>query len=199
MIHINLLPVRESRRVEAVKRELAIAGLAGVVIAGLCGATFIVVQAQVSDVKAENKQLKDDIANLKSIVARVDEIDELKQELQRKLDVIGQLKRNKTGPVHMLDELSNATPEKLTLQTVQEVGGRLTLNGYAVNNEIISQFLSNLEQSDWFDEVYLIEIDQEERNGYKVKQFSVTARLVVPGMEKDEEEKTAKSGKRKKG
>jgi len=198
MIHINLLPVRESRRVEAVKRELAIAGLAGVVIAGLCGATFIVVQAQVSDVKAENKQLQDDIANLKSIVARVDEIDELKQELQRKLDVIGQLKRNKTGPVHMLDELSNATPEKLTLQTVDEVGGRLTLNGYAVNNEIISQFLSNLEQSDWFDEVYLIEIDQEERNGYKVKQFSVTARLVVPGMETDEE-KTAKAGKRQKG
>jgi len=197
MIHINLLPVRESRRVEAVKRELAIAGLAGLVIAGLCGATFIVVQAKVSDVKAENKQLQDDIANLKSIVARVDEIDELKQELQRKLDVIGQLKRNKSGPVHMLDELSNATPEKLTLKNVQEVNGRLTLDGYAVNNEIISQFLSNLEQSDWFDEVYLIEIDQDERNGYKVKEFSVTARLVVPGMETDEDE--SKSGKRKKG
>ncbi len=195
MIRINLLPVLQSRRVEAVKRELALGGLGALVIAGICAAMFIVVQAQVSDMSAKNKQLEDDIANLKSIVARVDEIDTLKQELQRKLDVIGQLKSNKTGPVHMLDELSNATPEKLTLSELQENGGRLTLEGYAVNNEIISQFLSNLEQSEWFDEVFLIEIDQDEKNGHKIKQFSVTARLVVPnGGGGDEAE--SKKGKR---
>lgn len=193
MIRINLLPVLQSKRVEAVKRELILGGLGAAVVAGICAAMFIVVQAQVSDMRAQNKQLEDDIANLKSIVARVDEIDTLKQELQRKLDVIGQLKKNKTGPVHMLDELSNATPEKLTLEELQESGGRLTLEGYAVSNEIISQFLSNLEQSEWFDEVFLIEIDQDEKNGYKIKQFSVTARLVVP---KDEDESENKKGKR---
>ena len=181
MIRINLLPVRESRRLEAVKRELILGGLVGFIVAGVCAAMFIVVQAKVSDMRAQNAQLQQEIDNLKAIVARVDEIDQLKGELQRKLDVIAALKRNKTGPVHLLDELAEATPEKLTLGSLTEAGGRLTIEGYAVSNEVISQFLSNMENSEWFDEVYLIEIDQDERAGYKIKVFSVTARLVVPG------------------
>jgi type IV pilus assembly protein PilN len=195
MIRINLLPVRESKKVEAVKRELALGGLAGILVAAACAVLFVILQSQVNGLKAQNKQLEDDIANLKSIVARVDEIDELKQELQKKLHVIGQLKRNKAGPVHMLDELSNATPEKLSLLELEESSGRLTIRGFAVSNEVISQFLSNMEASEWFDEVYLIEIDQEDKGGYKVKEFSVTARLSVPGNKAsdDEASKTVKN------
>ena len=188
MIRINLLPVRESRRLEAVKRELILGGLIGFVAAGVCGAMFIVVQAQVSDMRAENAQLQQEIDNLKAIVARVDEVDKLKKDLRKKLDVISQLKRSKHGPVHLLDELSNATPEKLTLTGLKEDNRNLSIVGIAVSNEVISQFLSNMEQSDWFDDVYLIEIDQDEKKGYKLKTFSITARLIVPGNEDVEEE-----------
>ncbi len=187
MIRINLLPVRESRRLESVKRELAFGGLVAVVVLAACVAAFVLVQARVSDVKARNAVLEQEIKNLKAIVARVDEVDALKQDLQKKLDVIGQLKRNKKGPVHMMDELANATPEKLTITSLQERNRRLNLLGYAVSNEVISQFLSNLEQSEWFDEVYLIEIDSTEIDGYTVREFSVTARLIVGGKQTDEE------------
>lgn len=179
MIRINLLPVRESRRLESVKRELAFGGLVAVVLLAACVAAFVLIQARVSDVKARNAVLEQEIKNLKAIVARVDEVDALKQELQKKLDVIGELKTNKKGPVHMMDELANATPEKLTITGLQERNRQLTMVGYAVSNEVISQFLSNLEQSDWFEDVYLIEIDSSEIDGYTVREFSVTARLVV--------------------
>ena len=96
------------------------------------------------------------------------------------------MKLNKHGPVHLLDELSNATPEKLTLTGLQEQKRNLSITGMAVSNEVISQFLSNMEQSDWFDDVYLIEIDQDEQNGYKLKTFSITARLIVPGIRDNE-------------
>ena len=100
----------------------------------------------------------------------------------------------------MLDEISNATPEKLTLTSLREERRRLSIQGYAVSNEVISQFLSQMELSDWFDEVYLIEIDQEEQDGYKLKTFSITAQLVVPGevvLEESEESETGKSGRRR--
>ncbi len=188
MIRINLLPVRVSRRQEQARRDLLIGALVLLVVVVVCAVLFVVQQARLSDLRATNAALKTDIENLKRIVAQVDETDKLNQELQRKLDVIRRLKASKTGPVRMLDELSSATPERLHLTSLEEKNGQVTLEGAAVSNEVISQFLSNLEQSEWFDDVFLIEIDQEEVQGYKLKTFSVTARLVVPGAKADETE-----------
>lgn len=180
MIKINLLPVKATRRQDAVKRELVLGGLGMVVLLMVCGVAYVIVGARVADLKAQNAQLNKDIDNLKAIVARVDEVDKLKQDLQKKLDVISGLKANKQGPVRMLDELSNATPEKLQLTDLSETNKKLTLTGLAVSNEVISQFLSNLERSDWFTDVYLVGIDQVEEEGYKLKEFTVTARAVIP-------------------
>jgi type IV pilus assembly protein PilN len=180
MIKINLLPVKASRRQDAVKRELVFAGLGLVGLLGVCTVLFVIVGAQASELSAENAQLNKDIENLKAIVARVDEVDRLKQDLRTKLDVIAELKASKSGPVHMLDELSSATPEKLQLHLVSEKSRKLDIEGLAVSNEVISQFLSNLERSDWFRDVYLVGIDQVEQDGYKLKSFNVTARAVIP-------------------
>jgi Tfp pilus assembly protein PilN len=99
----------------------------------------------------------------------------------RKLQVIKQLKANKSGPVRMLDELAMSTPDKLQLVSLEESAGRLKITGISVSNEVISQFLSNLEQSEYFTDVYLNAIDQTEQEGVRLKSFSITARLVVPG------------------
>jgi len=182
MIKINLLPVKATRRQDAVKRELVLGGVGMVGLLAACGVAYVIVGARVSDLKAENAQLKKDIDNLKAIVARVDEVDRLKQDLQKKLDVIGRLKASKQGPVRMLDELSDATPEKLQLTGLIEKNRSLNLTGLAVSNEVISQFLSNLERSDWFADVYLIGIDQVEQEGYKLKEFRVKAQAVIPSI-----------------
>ena len=50
-----------------------------------------------------------------------------------------------------------------------------------MNNEVISQFMSNLERSEYFTDVFLNEIDQSEKDGVKLKDFSIRARMVVPG------------------
>ena len=140
MIKINLLPVKASRRQDQVKRELILANIGLVGLLALCGVGYMMVASEVSELKAENSQLQKDIENLKAIVSRVEEVDELKKDLQTKLDVIAGLKANKQGPVRMLDELSSATPEKLSVRELTEVRGRVTLTGLAVSNEVISQF-----------------------------------------------------------
>ena len=120
------------------------------------------------------------------MVARVDEVEKINDELRRKLSVIGGLQASKTGPVHMLDELSAASPEKLYLTTLEEENGRLSLEGQAASNEVISQFLINLEKSDWFDDVYLISIDQQSVGEFNLKNFQVSARVIVPTAESPE-------------
>lgn len=194
MIKINLLPAKASRRLEAVKQEIALAGIGLGAIVVLCALVWVWHGAQISDLRAQKGALQLEIDSLKAVVARVDEIDKIKQELSQKLTVIETLKRQKTGPVHVLDELSMATPEKVSLDKLSQEGDKLELEGVAVSNEVISQFLSNLERSDWFDDVYLVGIEQKDIEGYKLKQFEVTARITPPKTpEEIEAEKVAKA------
>ncbi len=199
MIRINLLPIRVSKREAAVRRELAFGGIGLLGTLLVFGSFQMLLQGKLADVRARNAQIQQEIDTLKNVVARVDEVDVLRPELQKKLHVIGSLKIAKSGPVHMLDEISSATPEKLTILSLREERQHLNITGYAVSNEVISQFLSKMELSDWFDEVYLIEIDQEEQDGYKLKTFSITAQLVLPGQEavEETEETTGPSGRRR--
>lgn len=181
MIRINLLPVKTSRRHEAVKGELVIAGVAlGAVLLLLLGFQ-VLLSRQVSQVEARNAILQQEISGFEDLIVEVKRMEELKADLERKLGVIKQLKANKTGPVHMLDQLSEATPEKLQLVSLDEKKGKIQLTGIAVNNEVISQFMSNLERSEYFTDVFLNEIDQSEKDGVKLKDFSIRARMVVPG------------------
>ena len=180
MIRVNLLPVKISRRQEAVRNELIVAGgVAGLVLIALIGAQ-VFISARVNSAKAENALLNQEIKRKEEILIEVEETERLQEELQKKLGVIQQLKASKTGPVMMLDQLSQATPEKLQLLSLDENSGRVQLTGIAVSNEVISQFLSNLEKSARFEDVYLNAIDQVEQDGVKLKNFSIAARLVIP-------------------
>jgi type IV pilus assembly protein PilN len=183
MIRINLLPVRSSKRQESVRNELFLGGLAALGLVGLLLVVHVLVLARVNSAKADNAALKDEIARKQAIVAEVDEQEKLKVDLKRKLDVIARLRANKVGPVHMLDELAIATPEKLFLTALDQDDKVLKITGQAVTNEVISEFLSKLEVSSFFTDVYLNQIDQVDRDGIKLKNFSVSAKLVVPGGE----------------
>jgi type IV pilus assembly protein PilN len=185
MIRINLLPIRHSRRQDQVRNEVVLAGFGlGIMALGM-GIMYILVANQVSAATDTNDALKQQINKTKEIVAEVDEQERLEKDLRTKLAVIMGLKANRMGPVHMLDELSQATPEKLQIKGVEENNRKVGITGVAVTNEVISQFLSNLEESEYFREVYLNAIDQTEVGGIKLKEFSITAKLVVPGFDQD--------------
>ena len=194
MIRINLRPVRISKRQEAVRKELIVGGIG--LFAALLVAVFFytMLGSEVSRVKGENASMKQELDQLSKTVRRVEEVDAMKAELETKLSVIAELKARKMGPVHMMDELSTATPEKLTLTGLSEKDGRLLLEGFALNHEIIAQFNSNLEMSDWFDEVFLISIEEEEQEGFRFQSFSIQGELVVPGHDDQEDGGAAGGG-----
>lgn len=183
MIRINLRPIRISKRQEAVRRELIVGGVGLFAMLVVVYAFYAMLGGEVDRVKGENASMKQELDQLSKTVKRVEEVDALKVDLETKLGVISTLKARKAGPVHMLDEISTASPEKLTLTGLSEKDGRILLEGFALNHEIIAQFNSNLEMSDWFDEVFLIEIEEEETEGFRFQSFSIQGELVVPGQD----------------
>jgi type IV pilus assembly protein PilN len=185
MIRINLLPIRQTRKVEALRREITVAGIIGAIVIAVCMLAYTGAQIQATAIGSENKKIQAEITQLSEDVRRVDEMEKIKEELQRKLDVITGLSSRKSGPVHMLDDLAKATPDKLSMTKLVEDKGNTTMEGIAISNEVISQFLRALDDTPSFEQVYLVDIDQGGKNAKNVgnvgvKSFKLTARVTDP-------------------
>lgn len=188
MIRINLLPVRQARKLEAARRELTLLAAVGAIVLAASLGAWVLTSVRLSQINDENATLQAEINRLQEDVKRVDEMEEVKTELQRKLDVINELRTRRVGPVHMLDELAVATPERVYLTSLKDKPNALEISGVSVSNEVISQFLRALDASEYFDSVYLKNIealpDAKQKDGgagnVVLKKFDLTARLVSP-------------------
>ena len=159
MILINLLPHREEkrkRRRTAYFTGLAVAAVAGVVIAGLWYGVLEQMKAAQEDrnaylgseIKKLEAQIKD-IANLRA------EIDALKARQK----AVEDLQTDRNVPVHLLNELVKQTPEGVYLINIKQAGQVVTVTGVAQTNERVSEFLRNtLYNSPWLEKPELIEI-----------------------------------------
>jgi len=179
MIRINLLPVRAARRREAVQRHLFLftAGLLLLVGSGLF--MYSSEDHRLSDVLRANAVLRGDIEDLKKIIGEVDEYKAEERSLAQKLGIIEDLRAKKTGPVRMLDRVANDIPDKLWLTELEEQDQKVTLKGVSINNEVIATFMSRLEDSALFAEVYLVSIERESIDELNLKRFTITSKLTV--------------------
>jgi len=179
MIRINLLPVRAARRREAVVRHLVLfaVGLGAIVFVG--GIIYTADSSSLRDIQRANAALRSDIDDLKKVIGEVDEYKAEEQRLAQKLGVIEDLRDKKTGPVRMLDRVASDIPDKLWLTELDESDQKVTLKGVSINNEVIATFMSRLEDSNLFAEVYLVSIERETIDDLNLKRFTITSKLTV--------------------
>jgi len=180
MIRINLLPVREDRKKEGARQSISIGILSLVLLVLVLGYIQINASRKINTLNSEIKSTEDEITRLNKVVGDVEEYKKRKKELQEKIKVIGMLNRKKTGPVHMLDELSKNTPGKLWITSLQEIDLKLTLSGIALDNETIASFMRNMERSTYFSDIEIIQSQQEIQEGLRLKRFDITCRVLLP-------------------
>ena len=156
MIRINLLPFRAARKKENIRRQLMVYGLSVVLLFLVMGWTFIHLTSTLSDLKKEKDDIEVKLKSYELTIKKIAELEKKIKEIRAKLEVIRELERNKTGPVHLLDEIATAVPrEKLWLSSMKETRGALTLTGTAMDNETIALFMTNLEKSEYISGVDL--------------------------------------------
>jgi type IV pilus assembly protein PilN len=156
MIRINLLPFRAARKKENIRRQLMVYGLSVVLTFCIMGYTFFYLSSTLTGLKEDQKRIQDELRGYEQTIKRIGELEKKIKEIRAKLEVIRELEKNKTGPVHLLDEISMAVPrEKLWLNSMKESKGTLTLTGTAMDNETIALFMTNLEKSEYISGVDL--------------------------------------------
>jgi len=183
MIRINLLPVKSVQKKEMLRGQLIILLLAVVVVLAACIGVYSSLLGKISNKKTEIAQIQTDINNLRKKIGEVGRFKKLQKELQGKLDVLGRIKEGQTGPVHLLDELSKALPNKLWITSFKESGGNISLQGIGLNEPTVAQFLGNLESSPYYKNVELQVIEQISASGRKLQRFDVTCRAESPPRE----------------
>ena len=171
MIKINLLV--EARAEKVARAPLLAFGAAklnnyiiiGLIIVGLAfvGLRYWKLSSKLSDIKAEIVTNQREYDRLKPIIAEVESFKKKNAELKHKIEVIENLKQNQFGPVRVMDEVSKALPDLVWLTNLSLNGNVLALQGQALNENAVANFISNLNASPFFAEPSLRIMSQNER------------------------------------
>lgn len=181
MIRINLLAVDRERNkrgalIPAAHRVTIAASLILLGTALLLGWWFWSLRQTSSRVDDEIAKGEVETQQLRSVLAQVQKFEARKAQLQQRVTLIEQLRRGQSGPVHVLDEISKAVPERLWLTDLTQKGDNIALDGMTTSLTGVSDFVTSLESSAWFKTVDIVDsqVQANEKAG-DVYKFSLKA------------------------
>ena len=149
MIRINLLPVRQVQKRE-IGRQILI--LAAVVVIGSLVGNYLWYDNRDSEKNRRTQQLADTtrrISELEKVIGEVNNINKQKKEVEEKLKILGELRKQRSGPVRMLDALATATPKKVWIADFNEQSNLVKLSGKAMSHEDVAEFMRSLATVVW--------------------------------------------------
>ena len=198
MIRINLLPIGRRPVEEKIRKEITVFFL--LIFFSLSVMVYFHIDhtRTIKQITAEKKTVDSEIRRYQDRQRQLQELQEKHKMLEQKLGVIEQLRRNRDLQVRVLDQLAILVPtDKLWIKTLTQKGNTLTLTGVARGNEVIAQFMEALEKSPYIDAngVVLKQSRQVKIQGFKLKNFNLTAEVIVPAPAKKAPQE--KGGKQK--
>jgi type IV pilus assembly protein PilN len=126
---------------------------------------------------AKIQKTKEDIKYYNLLISQAQKDKETQKTLQEILDVINSLRKEKSFASHVLDEISVQKPEKLQLESMKKEGSKLGVEGVALDDETVANFMTNLRKSKVFKNVDLVVSEQFEQSKVKLKKFTLSCEI----------------------
>jgi len=181
MIRINLLPGPKGRQAKPQYdvRAQALLGV-GLVVITLAGCWWYstALDTELEGKHAEKQDKEKQVAQLKEQVKQVADFEQRKKILEDKNRIIDQLEKSRVGPVKVLDHVSQSLePLKLWLVRVGINGQNIELEGRAITNDDVVEFVNNLRRTDYFMNIDLQESKAATESQVNLYQFKLNFRL----------------------
>lgn len=187
MLKINLLPVRQlKKRVQATQQLLGMVLLLLLVLAFL--ATIGIYQTQkINRLQADIAQLNKEKDSYAPTLKKIADLKKDKEELTRKTEIINKLKTDSSLTVRVLDEVaSKVDNQRMWLESLHQDNATLKLTGIALDDQTVAQFMDNLKESPFVQDVALSGSSQKAVSGRNLKSFELNCTVSQPVIAKAE-------------
>jgi len=188
MARINLLPWREEARRERQRQFLySLMGtlVLGAILVLLVGLFF---DQRISHQEARNQQIQIEINRLEQRIARIRELENTRNRLLSRKQVIESLQASRSLTVELLDKLAKTIPVGITLTNVRQQGTNLTLLGTSQSNARVSAYLQSLDGMDLFVRPELQYVRASERPATRVEPYEFAIRVRLDNTKSGEDE-----------
>ncbi|MFK7862249.1 MAG: PilN domain-containing protein [Granulosicoccus sp.] len=187
MTRINLLPWRETHRIETNNEFYVVLGLC-MCLAGAVGfGGFKYAQDKVSFQEQRNNRLKSEIALLQEELKEIKELEETKNNLLARMEIIQQLQGQRPQIVHTFHEIASRLPDGIYLTAMKQNGStELELVGQAESNARVSALMRRLDRSDYFNRPQLDVIETGEADG--ISKFKLSISQDRPGNDSESDD-----------
>jgi Tfp pilus assembly protein PilN len=135
--------------------------IAGLILGVVIAAGWWFVENRTLNERKESVATKTvEAQRLEKIIKQVEVYQKQKDSLQKRIDVINQLKQNQKGPVRLMDRVSQDLPDLVWLDKMTVGGGLVTIDGRALNPNAIANFVENVKNDPMFEEPDLGNVTQ---------------------------------------
>lgn len=174
MIRINLLPFRAARKKENIRRQISIFLLSFFLVMAVLVFYNMHLNGKIEDLKGRIEVTKKEVEKYKKITKQIEEIKRKLAILEKKIEVIRKLESNRFEPVLILDTMSQKVIEKRMWFTgFTDKPASLLINGIALDNQTVADFMVRLEGTGLFRSVDLSKIEKQVVRGSSLKKFQI--------------------------
>jgi Tfp pilus assembly protein PilN len=167
---------------------------AGVLTLGVIAFLYFSQAATIAEKERLLEERRARKAELDIVLKTLEELEKAKKDLDRKVKLISELKSRQKDAVKMMDQLSNALPDWVWVQSINFSGKLLNITGKAIHNNLISDFINNLKGTGSFDNIAFPGSIRQAKGGLDVFNFRITCNY----KDKDKAAKKKTAAKRKK-
>ena len=183
MPRINLLPWREQER-KIRRREFMVAGGAAIFAAVIFVLGGKLLYSSWTDAQNEkNTLLKKEIVKLDAQIADIQDLENRRQRLLARMEIIEKLQRKRPEIVHLFDEIVKTVPDGVYLTAIKQTGNKLEIHGVAQSSTRVSTFMRNIDSSVWMDNPVLQVVESARDSPTGGSNFTLTSDVVGVDLE----------------
>ena len=179
MIKINLLLKKKKGMKTGLRKEYVVT--IGALL--LLGVLLAFLQWNMTTERANTaRQIAQTKQEIERYKVQIEEAKKARDEhkiLLEKLQVINTLKKEKSSSPRVLDEISIQKPEKIHLESIKKDGAKVSIEGIALDDETVANFMTNLRNSKLFKTVDLVVSEQSEVSKIKLKRFMLSCQVLI--------------------
>jgi type IV pilus assembly protein PilN len=183
MPRINLLPWREQER-KIRRREFMVAAGGAVFAAVIFVLGGKLLYSSWTDAQKEkNNLLTKEIVKLDAQIADIQDLENRKQRLVARMEIIERLQRKRPEIVHLFDEMVKTVPEGIYLTAIKQTGNKLEIHGVAQSSTRVSTFMRNIDSSVWMDNPVLQVVESAKDSPTGGSNFTLSSDVVGVDLE----------------